>query len=296
MIGILFNLVFLVILYKIVVAIGLNPGRLSTDISNPLNFVLYQEPSRKYDPELVTHQIPKSYPAATGTIPARLVSKNSKNLIIFSHGNAEDLLSCTHFANSLAKETESDVVIYDPPGYGLNVATDAGERTASGFNTCLKDVLNHFRGKYNHVVLMGRSLGSGATSAVASTEKVDAVIYLSPFSSVKELVKDFSGEFIADQIDERWNVSEYTSKINENVPVFIIHGEDDHLIDPSHALRIRDSRKGVGLHMLPNKGHNDIMTSEIVKSVKAFNSGENIGTYVPKSKTSTLSRVYSIFS
>ena len=88
--------------------------------------------------------------------------KRDANLIIYFHGNAEDLSTCESFLSWLSLNTEYDVLCVDYMGYGRS----SGENNTTESNMCvaadavLDYALNTLKYKYHTIVVMGRSLGS----------------------------------------------------------------------------------------------------------------------------------------
>ena len=105
-----------------------------------------------------------------GNVHARLFSpdshsnteKHDANLIIYFHGNAEDLTTCESFLSWLSLNTAYDVLCVDYVGYGRS----SGENNTTEANMCeaadavLDYAVNTLKYKYHTIVVMGRSLGS----------------------------------------------------------------------------------------------------------------------------------------
>ena len=105
-----------------------------------------------------------------GNVHARLFSpdshsnteKHDADLIIYFHGNAEDLTTCESFLSWLSLNTAYDVLCVDYVGYGRS----SGENNTTEANMCeaadavLDYAVNTLKYKYHTIVVMGRSLGS----------------------------------------------------------------------------------------------------------------------------------------
>ena len=105
-----------------------------------------------------------------GSVHARLFSpdshsnaeKRNANLILYFHGNAEDLTTCASFLSWLSLNTAYDVLCMDYVGYGRS----SGENNTTESNMCeaadavLDYALNTLKYKNHAIVVMGRSLGS----------------------------------------------------------------------------------------------------------------------------------------
>ena len=88
---------------------------------------------------------------------------------------------------------------------------------------------------------MGRSLGSGPTSYLASKRKIDSLIVISGFSSLSKFIRDISPAKFKDFIfmDEE---EEFDNKESKD-PVCLIHGRKDNLIKIEHAMEIEEKNE-----------------------------------------------------
>lgn len=55
------------------------------------------------------------------------------------------------------------------------------------------------------ITIMGRSIGSGPAVYLASLYKIESLILISPFLSIKDAVKDLYGEVCSKLIKQRFN-------------------------------------------------------------------------------------------
>lgn len=97
----------------------------------------------------------------------------NQNLIIYFHGNAEDLTTCESFLSWLSLNTSHNVLGLDYIGYGRS----GGENNTTELNMCeaadavLEYALNSLKYKHHSITVMGRSLGS--IPAVYLASKID---------------------------------------------------------------------------------------------------------------------------
>jgi len=50
---------------------------------------------------------------------------------------------------------------------------------------------------YQNILVVGRSMGTGAATYLASKRKIGALVLISPFTSIKDLIRDRAGSFAA---------------------------------------------------------------------------------------------------
>lgn len=287
--------IFITILTLFILALVIyGPNRVVTDKNSPLNFILFQEPQQKYNEDLVNEWIPKidirayNVDKIENKIPARLISPpindslndnnkgvdipfDKRKLIIYSHGNAENLFTCVHTCESLSIHTQCDVLSYDYSGYGLNKLSSY-ERTADGINNTLSSVLKHMLNygySLNNIYLFGFSLGTGPSIYVSKQFKgLGGLITLGAYSSIKSVVSNMTNDYIANMFEERWNSLNNIKDVE--CPILLLHGQHDKLIPASNSKDLHDANPKSKLVILPNVGHITYPLIEVGNLVKKF--------------------------
>ena len=80
---------------------------------------------------------------------------------------------------------------------------------------------------------MGRSIGSGPACHYASTYACAGLVLISPFTSIKEVVRNSFGSLLSTFIKDRFD---NLSKISQvEAPTLLIHGKEDELVPPEHS-------------------------------------------------------------
>jgi len=186
----------------------------------------------------------------------------SKYVIIFSHGNAEDLGATESWLSELSRSLQVDVVGYDYSGYGHS--TDANNLPIAQPSElfCFEDVDAVY--KYlvevqhkepSHIIAMGRSLGTGPTCEIASKYPIGGVVLQSPLLSAIRVV-------LKTPITLPMDIFANIQKIQRiQCPVFIIHGEMDEVISVEHGktlYRLIEGKTGWNPWWIENAGHNNI--------------------------------------
>eukprot|EP00294_Goniomonas_avonlea_P009667 CAMPEP_0114558936 /NCGR_PEP_ID=MMETSP0114-20121206/10656_1 /TAXON_ID=31324 /ORGANISM="Goniomonas sp, Strain m" /LENGTH=215 /DNA_ID=CAMNT_0001744377 /DNA_START=84 /DNA_END=728 /DNA_ORIENTATION=+ len=165
--------------------------------------------------------------------------------LLFSHGNAEDLGLNKPFCEWLSAELMVDVVTYDYVGYGLA----AGEPSERCLYECIDAVYHYLRHDLrlpvDHIVLYGKSLGSGPTVDLSSREAVRGIIIVSGLASGSRVLFPNQRNRLMDKAfcDNIGKITKVTC------PVFIIHGLDDEVIHPSNSESLYQACKHV--HPVP---------------------------------------------
>lgn len=230
-------------------------GSLSS-ISEPFAFP-YEHANKNHESTTMSHY--------KGTYFSR-INNGYKKTIVFCHGN------CMTVQNSLiklfdyySKKLEVDFYLVEYPGYGeANIYN-----TRPTANTCveaLSNVIecmtNVYNLKYEDIFLMGYSIGTGVVSQYVYRNrdiKFLGMILLSPYKSILSVVFD-------NGLIEASSTSFNFFKIHDiiydiKIPILILHGKDDQVIDVSHSEALKKQNSTITLFILNNIGHNDILES-----------------------------------
>ena len=193
------------------------------------NRMLFPQPPASYAPSPEIVHIPGS-PGGEGIATLYLPHAGSDRLLLYSHGNHEDL-GTARPRLELMHSLGFNVLAWDYPGYGLSGGRP-GERTV---NAAVEAVHAYARDKLGHppeqTVLHGFSIGAGPTLHLAVQAPFAAVIIESAFTSAFDVVVPF--RFLP------WDVFDNAARIRDvSSPVLIIHGTSDAIVPFAHAKRL----------------------------------------------------------
>jgi len=201
-----------------------------------------------------------------------LPAPRAAGVILFCHGNAEDLGMCFPFVRHMRDQFKMNVLAVEYPGYGLLhglPVSEAGLKETA--LTAFRFILDELKVAYEQVILFGRSIGSGPTVYLASRFPVGGLILVAAFASVREAAKRLVGGLIAQALSERFpNLSIIG---NVSCPTLFIHGEKDSLIPPSHSVALfKQCRARKLLITPPGMEHNtNLFTDASYLAVPAIN-------------------------
>jgi pimeloyl-ACP methyl ester carboxylesterase len=242
---------------------------------------MFRQPKHKYSAQLINVWVDKPWCLQGNRIPCRLElcsteSKIKKNLIIYSHGHAENILDCLPFIQQIAQSTENDVLIYEYSGYGLATA-NSFERSESGVNLTLQTIVETMNIKHGYAMkdisLWGYSLGSGPSLYVANRLNADgkhfrALILLGAYSSILELISDHIHQKVSELFKPVWNNRRMIS--NVSVPTLILHGQNDRTVNMNHAIKLKNACAQAKLVVMPNVDHNTFKWVECSNEVQTW--------------------------
>jgi pimeloyl-ACP methyl ester carboxylesterase len=140
-------------------------------------------------------------------------------------------------------------------GYGGT----AGNPSEKLFISDAQAVYDEISTRHDRIVVMGRSLGSGVASALATTRPVEKVILVTPYDSISGVAADHYG-----WAPVRWLIRDSYDSARRmrdiRVPVLVlIAGRDDVVLRPrSDALAAAIPQGLQHVKVFPNACHNDI--------------------------------------
>lgn len=184
-----------------------------------------------------------------------LKTSDSRSLLIYHHGNGEDLGQILPILELYQKKGIS-VLAYDYPGYGMSSGHPTESALYESANRVYTYATNDLSYQANQITLYGRSLGSGPACWLAEKYPVHGLILEGAFTStfrVMTQIKLLPFDYF-DNLKKLKNI---------DCPVLLIHGKEDRTIPFSHALK---NRAVLGpkadTYWLPDAGHNDIIASD----------------------------------
>mmetsp|Transcript_2873 Transcript_2873/g.6527 ORF Transcript_2873/g.6527 Transcript_2873/m.6527 type:complete len:374 (+) Transcript_2873:97-1218(+) len=202
-----------------------------------------------------------------------LPAPRAAGVILFCHGNAEDLGMCFPFVRHMRDQFKMNVLAVEYPGYGLlhGISRSSEAALKEVALTAFRFILDELKVAYEQIILFGRSVGSGPTVYLASRFPVGGLILVAAFASVREAAKSLVGPFVANVLEERFpNIALIG---NVSCPTLFIHGEKDSLVPPSHSVALfKQCRARKLLITPPGMEHNtNLFTDAQYLAVPAIN-------------------------
>ena len=161
-------------------------------------------------------------------------------MLIYFHGvgvDIGDVLKVIAFMRSILG---LNVIAVEYPGYGINfykgICTEKQMKYDS--YSVLDYIIKTTELKMNEIFVFGRSMGAGVALNLAYQMRhnpFNAVFLMSPFYSIKEVLKDQTccfGAISQNKFDNSLIISEI------NTPLLIIHGQKDTLVPIDHSRRL----------------------------------------------------------
>ena len=74
----------------------------------------------------------------------------------------------------------------------------------------------------NSIILFGRSIGGGPATLVASKRNPCALLLMSPFKSLRDVIRETAGRFLQYLVNDRFRNIDNIK--NVKCPTFLVHG------------------------------------------------------------------------
>ena len=172
--------------------------------------------------------------------------------ILYSHGNAEDLGRIRQRLEHL-RTLGVSVFAYDYRGYGTSQGNPSEQNAYQDMEAAYRYLTERLGISPSHMILYGRSLGSGTSVEIASREPIAGLILESPFTSTFRVITR-----IAIVPFDRFDNLRKIAKVR--CPVLFLHGTQDRLIPLHHSETLLSQvRSPKQLVPIPGADHNDLL-------------------------------------
>lgn len=176
-------------------------------------------------------------------------------LILYFHGNTRSIKGWAKYARDFYRYNY-DVVLVDYRGFGKST----GKRSEQAMLRDMQFVYEKLKEQYpeDHLILYGRSMGSGFATKLAADNHPRYLILDAPYYSFSKVVERFL-PILPVRLVLRYHLR--TDKWIKQVqcPVYIIHGTRDWLIPIRHSENLQKvNPKKITLIRIAGGGHNNL--------------------------------------
>jgi len=178
-----------------------------------------------------------------------------KGLILYFHGNSRSIKGWAKYARDFYRYSY-DVVLVDYRGFGKST----GKRSEHEMHDDMQFVYSKLKEEYaeSHLIIYGRSLGSGFASKLASDNHPRYLILDAPFYNFTSVVERFLPILpIRFVLRYHMRTDRWIQKVT--CPIYIIHGTRDWLIPIRHSEQLQKlSPRRITLIRIHGGGHNNL--------------------------------------
>ena len=208
------------------------------------NFLIFPVPESSYTAEEYSNEllyIPRSpdkifgYSNSDIPIPCLYLPylSGSSKILIYFHGNAEDLGLAYELLDHLRNNLKIHVLAIEFPGYGIYPGKPSAEAILEDSLSVWEYLTSRVGLKPSDIILFGRSLGTGPATELAAYVKPCALMLMSAYLSIRQLVRNIAGSLASFLVYERFRNMDNIKLVK--CPTFLIHGKKDLLIPFEHS-------------------------------------------------------------
>ncbi|MBK9152357.1 MAG: alpha/beta fold hydrolase [Saprospiraceae bacterium] len=189
----------------------------------------------------------------------RFKAENPIGVVFYLKGNSRSIKGWGKFAIDFIRY-RYDVIMVDYRGFGKST----GIRNQEEIKQDLQLVYNKIREKVDesHIILYGRSLGSGFATKLASANNPRMLILDAPYYSMSKTTGRYM-PFMPMSILLKFPIPTYKWIKYVKCPIHIIHGTHDRLIPFKSSIRLASINPSLTrLHPVIGGGHNNLHNFE----------------------------------
>ncbi|MGB0424156.1 MAG: alpha/beta hydrolase, partial [Flavobacteriales bacterium] len=193
-------------------------------------------------------------------------------LIFYLHGNTGAMQRWAHMGQELS-EFGFDVFVMDYRGFGQSTGP---RKEAWMHRDCIevyRQLLNEVGGKYEQIVVYGRSLGSGFAVPLSVEVKPDKLVLETPFKSLLH-VAGHHAKFLPLKVLLRYHMRNDLLIDRLQCAVLVFHGTKDKIVPFSSAFelfQIVPEEVENRFVSIPDGKHNNLSTYPVFReTLKAF--------------------------
>lgn len=187
------------------------------------------------------------------------ITKNPKGVVLYLKGNSKSIKGWGKFAVDFTRN-DYDVIMVDYRGFGKST----GKRSQKKIKNDLQFVYNKLKEKVDekHIILYGRSLGSGFATKLASVNNPCKLILEAPYYSLTKVTARYA-PFMPFSIIMKYPLPTYKWIKYVQCPIHIIHGTNDTLIPFKTSIKLsKINPKRTRLYTVIDGGHKNLNNFE----------------------------------
>ena len=227
-------------------------------------------------------------PDGDGHVVALFVPSSvpTNKCIMYFHGNGVDLHGSHHVLTHMAETFKAHVVAMEFPSYGLSKTGGRAseKRVNRDADILYKFVTEVWKMEPRDLIVVGRSIGTGAAARLAASRDVGGLVLVSPYTSIRDIVAYYVGSVPASFVSNRFEIRETVQKCTTR-KILIVHGTMDTTIPTYMGTEVHShSNSTIPIVLLP-AGHNNIyihMDRIRDKFLTAFSDGRPVSRTTPE--------------
>eukprot|EP00357_Protocruzia_adherens_P003311 CAMPEP_0115020588 /NCGR_PEP_ID=MMETSP0216-20121206/30266_1 /TAXON_ID=223996 /ORGANISM="Protocruzia adherens, Strain Boccale" /LENGTH=305 /DNA_ID=CAMNT_0002392553 /DNA_START=48 /DNA_END=962 /DNA_ORIENTATION=- len=159
--------------------------------------------------------------------------RGSSKILIYFHGNAEDIGLAYDLLDHLRNALMVHVIAMEYPGYGVYAGSPSATKISEDAEHLYRYLTKTLLWSEKNIMLFGRSIGSGPATLLANKFNPGALLLMSAYTSIKQVVKHLAGKVATVLVAERFKNIDLMEQVS--CPTFFVHGQQDTLIPYTHS-------------------------------------------------------------
>jgi len=216
---------------------------------NQRDFIYFPSKAVDHIGDDITYQINDE------NIKVNVINKDQEQAIIYFGGNAE---AVAYNINTFSEIFPSHTLyLFNYRGYGGSSGTPTEKNNYSDA-LAIFDILKK---KHKDITIIGRSLGSGVATFIASKREIKKLVLITPFDSIQNIAqKTFPIYPMSLLLKDKYNSAKIAHLIKTNVLLLI--AENDTIIPRknSNNLASKFTKEQLTIRVISDTGHNTIST------------------------------------
>jgi len=182
----------------------------------------------------------------------RKADKNDAKLILYFGGNSDDATRILLHVKSLK---EFNFIAFNYRGF----VKSSGKPTQKALFSDALEIYDKYA-KNRDVIVVGRSLGTGVASYLASKRKVKGVVLITPYDSIASMGKEkYPYLPIYMLLKHKFESIKYIQ--NVSAPIGLIEVKNDEVITKPHFDKLKSKVQNMALHVVfENTTHGEVLT------------------------------------
>lgn len=175
----------------------------------------------------------------------------SKKTILFFHGNGDNLSGAIQATRGPAAAGHG-LMLAEYRGYGGNPGSPSEKGLYRDGAAAMRWLVDAGVDP-GEVVVVGNSIGSGPATEIALHHDVAALVLVSGFSSLPDVVGEAMPFVPRALVRDRFDNAAKLARVR--APVFLMHGDADTLVTPANLARLRAARPDATVAPVAGAGH-----------------------------------------
>ncbi|MCF6264122.1 MAG: alpha/beta hydrolase [Xanthomonadales bacterium] len=187
-------------------------------------------------------------------IKAFVLNPGLDDAIIYFAGNAEAVGMLADFYRQIFPN--KTVYLMNYRGYGGST----GEPSEQAFFSDALHIYDQLKSQHQKISIIGKSLGSGVATYLASQREIFKLVLITPFDSITSLAQQKFPFFpVSWIVKNKFDSMQYAKQIKTEVLVFI--AENDQIVPLEHSNKLLQVLPNKQSHYLKNTNHNSLTNS-----------------------------------